>query len=188
MKHADTAPTSSSSDVSTELEEERHPAGEAPHDEAIDRVLERVEIAEQGEERAAPRPRMGSLRTARVRCVTRHEFVAVFRGGVELAVELDEGVDAELVRRAAEAGDRVLVEEDDVLGPVIVGVVTTRLPETIELKARKIIIEGEEEIVLRSGTAAMRMREDGDVELVGSRIVTMSRGLFRLVGKMLRLN
>ena len=30
--------------------------------------------------------------------------------------------------------------------------------------------------------------EDGDVEMVGSRIVSMSRGLYRLVGRVLRLN
>ena len=41
---------------------------------------------------------------------------------------------------------------------------------------------------LRSGRAALRMRGDGDVELVGSRIATMSRGLYRLVGRVLRLN
>jgi len=30
--------------------------------------------------------------------------------------------------------------------------------------------------------------EDGDVEVVGSRILTMSRGLFRILGRVLRLN
>ena len=34
----------------------------------------------------------------------------------------------------------------------------------------------------------MRIREDGDVEIVGSRIAAMSRGLFRLVGRVLQLN
>ena len=43
-------------------------------------------------------------------------------------------------------------------------------------------------VVLRAGRGALRLREDGDVELVGSRISTMSRGLFRIVGRVLRLN
>jgi hypothetical protein len=185
---------------------------EARADDAVERVLERVELPHAGGPEAAPlaarRPELeerrgaGGLRTARVRVVrvgrgedavdeprrTTTLYLAVFRGGVELEVDLDDGVDSELVERAADAGDRVLVEEDPDLGPLIIGVITTRLPETVEIKARKIVLEGEEEIVFRSGTAGMRLREDGDVELVGSRIVTMSRGLFRLVGKMLRLN
>ena len=49
-------------------------------------------------------------------------------------------------------------------------------------------IDAAEELVLRAGRAALRLREDGDVELVGSRISAASRGLFRLVGRILRLN
>ena len=44
------------------------------------------------------------------------------------------------------------------------------------------------EVLIWAGRAALRIREDGDVELVGSRILTMSRGLFRIVGRVLRLN
>ncbi|MEZ4311015.1 MAG: hypothetical protein R3F14_23480 [Polyangiaceae bacterium] len=43
-------------------------------------------------------------------------------------------------------------------------------------------------MLLRAGRAALRLREDGDVELVGSRISAASRGLFRIVGRILRLN
>ena len=50
------------------------------------------------------------------------------------------------------------------------------------------MIEAEREILIRSGRGAMRIREDGDIEVVGSRISTMSRGLFRIVGRVLRLN
>jgi hypothetical protein len=71
---------------------------------------------------------------------------------------------------------------------VIVGVVQTRVPREVTLKASTITLEAEREILLRAGRSALRLREDGDVELVGSRIVTASRGLLRLVGKMLRLN
>jgi hypothetical protein len=43
--------------------------------------------------------------------------------------------------------------------------------------------------VLRvAGRGAIRIRGDGDIEIVGSRISAASRGLFRLVGRILRLN
>ena len=60
-----------------------------------------------------------------------------------------------------------LHEEDFDGAAVIVGVLQTRLPETLELKARNIVIDAEQEVTIRSGTAGMRLREDGDVELVG---------------------
>jgi len=50
------------------------------------------------------------------------------------------------------------------------------------------VLEGEQEVLIRSGGAAIRFPEDGNVELVSSRIATMSRGLCRLVGHVLRLH
>jgi hypothetical protein len=70
----------------------------------------------------------------------------------------------------------------------VVGVLQTRIPRELTLKADKIHIDARHELLLRSGRGAMRIRQDGDVELVGSRISAMSRGLFRLVGRVLRLN
>lgn len=160
------------------------------HDRSIDRVLENVQLPDRG----APRREGPRMRSA---TVTVHggrgtglpaSYVATVRGGVDIEAFLDDGVDPALIAKAAESGDRVLLEEDADLGAVIVGVLQTRLPETLELKARNIVIDAENEVTIRSGKAGMRLREDGDVELVGSRIVTMSRGLFRLVGRMLRLN
>ncbi len=49
-------------------------------------------------------------------------------------------------------------------------------------------IEGEREVLLRPGSGAVRVREDGDIEIMGSRIGAASRGLFRLVGRILWLN
>ena len=183
-----------------EFEEE---SGEtAQHDAAVLRVLDQVDLRDVPRPAVAPADSTNApnevrygprLRTSRVRQGPDGEFIAVFRGGVELHVTLDEYVDPRLIARAAASGDRVLIEEDETERPVVVGVVATRLAETerpdvLTLKARTIIIDAEDELLLRSGKAGMRLREDGDVELVGSRIVTMSRGLFRLVGKMLRLN
>jgi hypothetical protein len=106
----------------------------------------------------------------------------------EVTAELGPGVEAEVVKQAVTNGDVVIVECVEGETPLVVGVLQRRLPREINLKARKIHIEGDEEVLLRSGRGAMRIRQDGDVELVGSRIAAMSRGLFRLVGRVLRLN
>lgn len=129
------------------------------------------------------------LRTARVVAVNGLRAQITYRGrGAAVTASIDDGVDAELVKRAMEGNEAVLVESDPELGAVIVGVVQTRVPDVAEIKARKVVIDAGEELLLRSGRGALRIREDGDVELVGSRISTLSRGLFRIVGRVLRLN
>lgn len=174
-------------DVGAELPHEEREEGD------VEQMLERVALSERAAE-PAPRRDGARMRSGTVTVYGGRgtglpaSYVLTVRGGAQIEAQLDEGVDPELVRRAAQQGDRVLAEEDFDGAAVIVGVLQTRLPETLELKARNIVIDAEQEVTIRSGTAGMRLREDGDVELVGSRIVTMSRGLFRLVGRMLRLN
>lgn len=164
---------------------EEAPADPAPADEsAIERLLDHVPAPAPA---AAAAP--AGLRTARVVAVRGKEIEIAFRGrGAPVVAQIDDSVDRELVLRAMAGNEAVLVEHDPEVGPVIVGVVQTRLPDVVEIKARKIAIDAEEELLLRAGRGAMRIREDGDVELVGSRISTMSRGLFRIVGRVLRLN
>lgn len=152
---------------------------------SIERLLDHVPAAiDAPQQTVAP-----ALRTARVVTVNGKEAQIAYRGrGAPVTAIIDEGVDRELVKRAMAGNEAVLVEVDPEVGPVIVGVVQTRLPDEVEIKARKVVIDAEEELTMRAGRGAMRIREDGDVELVGSRISTMSRGLFRIVGRVLRLN
>lgn len=103
-------------------------------------------------------------------------------------IALDPDVDAAIVREAIESGERVMVEADEEGAWVVVGVLRCRAPEKLRLTGETIEIEAERELLLRAGTGAVRIREDGDIEVVGSRISAASRGLFRLVGRMLRLN
>ena len=110
--------------------------------------------------------------------------------GVEgqISGELNRGVSRELVQQAIVNGDAVIVECVPGEPPLVVGVLQTRIPDQLTIRAKKLHIEADEEVLLRSGRGAMRIRQDGDVEIVGSRISAMSRGLFRLVGRVLRLN
>jgi len=110
--------------------------------------------------------------------------------GIEGEVEatLAPEVDRQLIEEAVRQRSAVVIECSPSDTPLVVGVLQTRIPEQLNLKASKIHIDATEELLLRSGRAAMRLRADGDVELVGSRISTMSRGLYRLIGRVLRLN
>lgn len=163
-------------------------------DRSLERLLEHVtgETAPSptAEPDATPTPAAApGLRTARVVAVNGLRAQIAYRGrGAAVTASIDDGVDAELVKRAMDGNEAVLVEADPEVGAVIVGVVQTRVPDVAEIKARKVVIDAGEELLLRSGRGALRIREDGDVELVGSRISTLSRGLFRIVGRVLRLN
>jgi hypothetical protein len=68
----------------------------------------------------------------------------------------------------------------------IVGVVQTSYPRTIN--AQSIEINASESLTLKSGRAGVQLRSDGSVEVIGSSIRATSRGLFRLIGRALRLN
>ncbi len=170
------------------------PAGAAPV--ALDEILltpagprpERPALA--GLDGGDPQnPGPAGVRTARVTAVTGRRAKVTFRGqpapiDAAVAPEVDPGVIAD----AVENGDSVLVEVAPGEAPLVVGVLHTRRPRAIRLKASTIEIEGDEEVVVRSGRGALRIRADGDIEVVGSRISAASRGLFRIVGRILRLN
>lgn len=168
----------------------------------LDRVLEQVAASPAEVEapavtrptaaplRAAPADAGGPLRVARVVAVNGRTAEVVFRGEhARTLTALGEDVEIEVVAQAMKNRDVVLVERPaGDAPPVILGVLTARRPRELHLSAETITLEAAREVLVRSGTSALRLREDGDIELVGSRILAMSRGLFRIVGRMLRLN
>jgi hypothetical protein len=176
-------------------EREADPVEVADADKRLDELLEKVAYPSKVEapRQAAPHQK-GSLMGVAMRTATP---IAVRGLAVELRVrgvaetvtgELASGVSPELVALAAKNGDAVVLECAPDAPPLVVGVLQTRIPEELVLQARAVRIEADQELLLRSGRGAMRIRRDGDVELVGSRISALSRGLFRLVGRVLRLN
>ncbi|MDI3284257.1 hypothetical protein [Polyangium sp. 15x6] len=135
------------------------------------------------------RSRLPSLCSARLVSLEGRRAIITWRGNTDpVEAELAPEVEEELLLLALRNRDGVLVEIGDEDRPVIVGVLQTRIPREMHIAANKVSIDAAEELVLRAGRAALRLREDGDVELVGSRISAASRGLFRLVGRILRLN
>ncbi|HSO00809.1 MAG TPA: hypothetical protein VLS89_21105 [Candidatus Nanopelagicales bacterium] len=138
---------------------------------------------------SSSRAALVGMRTAQVIATAGRRATLRLRGTqAEIAGEIAPEVDAEVIADACTNGDAVLVELGEGAAPVVVGVLQTRRPREIRLKAATVVIEGEQEVLLRSGRGAVRIREDGDIEVVGSRISAASRGLFRIVGRLLRLN
>jgi hypothetical protein len=129
----------------------------------------------------------GGLRSARLLSVGAGVALVSWRGSdARIGAMLAPGLEVELLEEVAEDGGSVLVEDGS--PPVVVGVLQTRRPRELHVKAGSVTLEGEREVMIRAGRAAIRLREDGDIEIVGSRISAASRGLFRLVGRILRLN
>lgn len=148
-----------------------------------------TEMAEAHAAHATHAPLAPGLRTARVLAVDGRRAKIALRGSHEaLDATLAPEVEGDLVEEAAAQKDSVLVEIEGDGAIVVVGLVQTRRAREVRVTGEKIVIEAEREVLLRAGRAALRLREDGDVELVGSRISAASRGLFRIVGRILRLN
>jgi hypothetical protein len=109
------------------------------------------------------------------------------RSGEPVQAELLRELDLCLVEDAIRDRQLVLIERQGEHLRVI-GMIATRKPKKLRLDAETIELLATRSLLLRVGRAALELRHDGNIELVGSRISAASRGLFRLVGRMLRLN
>lgn len=177
--------------------------GDTPEEERaieseLDRVFEIVDtesspMAHQAGSSSAPavgrtklRP---GLRTALLK-PTDHGVVAIIADHPEegLKVAAAPGVDLDFVRSMSEDGHTALVEIGEQEQVFVVGILQTRVPDHTSIKGREISIEGSDHVTIKSGRSALRLRADGSLELLGTRISAVSRGLFRLVGRALRLN
>lgn len=170
----------------SDVESEAIEAEEAPRV-SLESLLDEPRVAEDAS--AAALDAAVGMRTARVTNVTGRTATILFRGrAAPMSAQIAPEVDPDVVSDACANGDSVLIEVARDAEPLVVGVLQTRRPREIRLRAATVHIEGEEEVLLRSGRGALRIREDGDIEVVGSRISAASRGLFRIVGRLLRLN
>jgi hypothetical protein len=162
------------------------PASEPKSNRTSTRVLDEVAEAtiRRVSEQAVP-----VLRSARLVDLAGGDATVAWRGSdATMRALVASEVDRQLLIEALEANEPVLVEWAPGSDPIIVGLLQTRRARDVKLTGDKVEIRADSEILLRTGKAGVRLRKDGDIELVGSRISAVSRGLFRLVGRMLRLN
>lgn len=189
MSHArDASPDVEPTPSATEASVAEAPSQEGePEDVAA--ILESVAPQPDDEAREPVAVRLPSLATGTiVRLLDRRAEVKLRGREKPTLAHVDEEVDLHLLREATDRGDLCLLEQAIDGELVVVGVVQRRRPSRVELSGDTVTIEAAREVLLRTGTAALRLRQDGDVELVGTRISAASRGLFKLVGRMLRLN
>ncbi len=101
---------------------------------------------------------------------------------------------------AVQSGDSViyLVPEEDPAMGYILGVIDRSGPATVQKqKSRtaagedvppRLVLEGKEEVILRTGRSTIVLRSNGDIEIRGKRIVSRARDLQKLAAPMLKLN
>jgi hypothetical protein len=177
------------SGLSEDAEIEPAPLGERTPS-TLDQLLERVEspsVAVSVQPAPLPQPaRLALLRG--LRWTNENQLEVALRSGESLLAAVAADVDRELLNQAVLDGQLLLSEWPERGTPLIVGVVHTKPPSKMRFAAEEIELDASRELLLRSGSAALRLRSSGDVELVGSRISAVSRGVMRLIGRLLRLN
>lgn len=117
-----------------------------------------------------------------------HELEVALRSGEPFIAAVAAEVDRALLSQAMLDGQMLLSEWPERGTPLVVGVVHSKPPSKVRIAADEIELDASRELLLRSGSAALRLRSSGEVELVGSRISAVSRGVMRLIGRLLRLN
>ncbi|HYQ02569.1 MAG TPA: hypothetical protein VER96_28045 [Polyangiaceae bacterium] len=160
----------------------------------LDQLLEQVDSPAADAEaapsaRAAQLPEPPRLVLVRgLRWMSEQQLEVAFRTGEPFAAVVAAEVDRELLNQAMIDGQMLLSEWPERGTPLVVGVVHSKPPSKVRFAAEEIELDASRELLLRSGSAALRLRSSGEVELVGSRISAVSRGVMRLIGRLLRLN
>jgi len=102
-----------------------------------------------------------------------------------------------------QAGDRVLIltgeSEDD--PPVIVDLIATPVPSIadaqdggasaehhVRVDGREVVIEADQELVLRCGRASITLKRNGKIVLKGDHLLSYSRGTNRIKGGSVHIN
>jgi hypothetical protein len=117
----------------------------------------------------------------------------VRHGRTEQPLQADPCVDPALLREAAATGARVVLDASADGPPVIVGVIATRRALTVdpdgavEARVRRFSLTASEEATLAGPGAFVRLKLD-DVELYGRRVISRARELYRVLGRMVKIN
>lgn len=106
--------------------------------------------------------------------------------GTSRHATLGEHIDTDFLETALKNGEPALLQKRPSGELIVLGVVQGKHPA--KLQGDRVEVVAASEVVVKSGKSALRLREDGVIDLVGARISASSRGLLRLVGRALRLN
>jgi hypothetical protein len=115
----------------------------------------------------------------------------VAASGGEHVVAADPSIDPALLDDAARSGARVVLEGGR--APVIAGVLLTARPVTVdragsvELEVKRLVVTAAESALLRSPGAFLKVGGD-ELELYANRLVSRARELYRVLGRMVKIN
>ncbi|MEX1363243.1 MAG: DUF6484 domain-containing protein [Nannocystaceae bacterium] len=88
----------------------------------------------------------------------------------------------------------LLFEDGDPGRPIIVGLLHDRAPEParppveVEADGRRVLVEAEDELVLRCGQASLVLRRNGRVLVRGTYVETRAKGVNRIKGGSVQIN
>lgn len=116
------------------------------------------------------------LHAAHLEMASERSFRIRLLGGQRVLARLGDGVERELVEQCLRSNQLVIVTatETDVL---ILGALQTqrtfhREPDgTLMIESKRVEVRAEDEVQLRSGASAVKLREDGRVRINGHRMV-----------------
>jgi hypothetical protein len=174
-----------------EVLDEAAPAIEAPASSELEAIAAASSVASP---EAPPLAGLveGALAIARIVEID-HDGVTLDVGGRRARAAVDPTVHRAVLETARERSEMVLVTRG-ASGLSVVGALRTQPTAGIEpvdeltLKARRISIDADEEIQIRSGAAIIAVRAVGEVETYADRIISRAEELQKIVARMLRLN
>jgi hypothetical protein len=123
-----------------------------------------------------------------------------------LAARVSASLDAGTLSRAAEQRQQALLmfENGDPALPIVVTLLATPsatplidaaleeeavgLPEEVVVDGERLVLRGQEEIVLECGRASITLRRDGKIVLRGADILTVASGVQRIKGGKVQIN
>jgi hypothetical protein len=114
-------------------------------------------------------------------------------GAREVSATLDRAVDAAVIETALRTGERLLIQPEGE-GWVVLGALRTRATpgvdelEEVAIKARRLRLEGTDEVQIVSAAASMILRVTGAVETIARDVTVRATGLHKLIGRVLHLN
>jgi len=99
--------------------------------------------------------------------------------------------DDRVIQELQSRGARLLAEVDTTRRPrsvTIIGLPALPSGSDRRIEAGRIVLDGKEEVVLRTKRAMIVLRANGDIEMLGTRIVSRARAEQKLLAPMLKLN
>lgn len=170
--------------------EEAPTSADSPSFEADPAILQ---VADPGAAGAPSLPPLGLAALRAVAYDAEAREVTLHAGGQPFFASLDPSVSAVVVRGAIARGERLIVEREGARFVVVGALRTAPIPgldegEEYVLRARRITVEGADEVTVKSGAASLVLRARGYIESLAQDITSRASSVHKIIGRMIHLN